>query len=199
MPDPRTAVSLTRRTLIAALPTSFFPTPGLAQSDRPPNWAVPVPETGLPNLYRVTIGLYRAAQPTAPGFTKAEHLGIRSVISLRQTVDDASLAGSTRLVLHRVPMKSRYVAELGSSKIVQVMRLLYHGLESGPVLVHCHHGADRTGLIIALYRLLAQGWSREAAVDELIHGGYGFHPIWANIPRYLHSVDLNDLRDRLAA
>ena len=96
-------------------------------------------------------------------------------------------------------MKSRYVAELGSAKIFEVMRLLYHGLETGPVLVHCHHGADRTGLIIALYRLLSQGWSREAAIDELIHGGYGFHPIWANIPRYLQSADLSDLRSRIAA
>jgi len=199
MPIPRTAASLTRRTLIAALPTSFFATPGLAQSERPQNWAVPVLQSSLPNLHRVTMGFYRAAQPTAAGFQQAEALGIRTVISLRQTVDDARLAVGTGLVLHRVPMKSRYVAELGGSKIVQVMRLLFHGLESGPVLVHCHHGADRTGLIVALYRLIAQGWSRDAAIAELIEGGYGFHPIWANIPRYVQSVDLADLKARIAA
>ncbi|MBC7739269.1 MAG: protein-tyrosine-phosphatase, partial [Candidatus Saccharibacteria bacterium] len=65
--------------------------------------------------------------------------------------------------------------------------------------VHCHHGADRTGLIVALYRLIAQGWSRDAAIAELIEGGYGFHPIWANIPRYVQSVDLADLKARIAA
>ena len=145
------------------------------------------------------MGLYRAAQPSSQGFIAAEALGIRSVISLRQTVDDASLAPNTRLTLTRVPMKSRYVAELNSSKIVQVMRLLYQGLETGPVLVHCHHGADRTGLICALYRMLSQGWSRDAAMDELINGGYGFHPVWANIPRYIQMVDLDALKDRIAA
>lgn len=199
MPIPRTAASLTRRTLIAALPSSFFATPGLAQAERPQNWAVPQLQPGLPNLHRVTMGFYRAAQPTAEGFQQAAALGIRTVISLRQTVDDAPLAVGTNLTLHRVPMKSRHVAELGGSKIVEAMRLLFHGLEAGPVLVHCHHGADRTGLIAALYRMVAQGWSRDAAIAELVDGGYGFHPIWANIPRYLNTVDLDDLKQRIAA
>ena len=199
MPLTRTAVTLTRRTLFAALPASFFPSPGLAQGQRPVNWAVPVATTGLPNLHRVSTDFFRSAQAGAAGFAAAEGLGIRSVISLRQTVDDAPLAKGTGLVLHRVPMKSRHVAELNGDKVVQVMRLLYAGLKRGAVLVHCHHGADRTGLICALYRVLSQGWSREAAVQELISGGYGFHPIWANIPRYVQNVDLDDLKRRIAA
>ena len=145
MPIPRTAASLTRRTLIAALPTSFFATPGLALAERPQNWAVPVSQPSLPNLHRVTMVFYRAAQPTAVGFQQAEALGIRTVISLRQTVDDARLAVGTGLVLHRVPMKSRYVAEKNGAKVVQAMRDLRAGMQLGPVLIHCHHGADRTG------------------------------------------------------
>ena len=199
MPLTRTAASLTRRTLLAAVPASFLPMPGLTQAQRPAHWAVPVAAPGLPNLHRVTLGLYRAAQPAAEGFVRAGGLGIRSVISLRQTVDDAPLAVGTRLTLHRVPMKSRYVAELHGDKIVQVMRCVYQGLQTGPVLVHCHHGADRTGLICALYRMLSQGWSRDAALEELVHGGYGFHPIWANIPRYIQTVDLAALKGRITA
>lgn len=199
MPMTRTAASLTRRTLLAALPASFFPTPGLSQSQRPAIWATAVSMVGVPNLHRVTAGLYRAAQPEAEGFAQLQARGIRSVISLRQTVDDAAIAAGTGLVLHRVPMKSRYVAEQGEAKIVMVMRLLYVELHKGPVLLHCHHGADRTGVICALYRILSQGWSREAALSELVNGGYGFHPIWANIPRYIQQVDLQALRDRIGA
>lgn len=195
----RTAASLTRRTLLAALPASFFPTPGLAQDQRPAHWASPLPVAALPNLHRVTPRLYRAAQPTAAGISQLETMGIRTVISLRQTVDDAPLAEGTGLTLHRIPMKSRHVAEQGGAKIVAVMQLLYREMQSGPVLVHCHHGADRTGLICALYRILSQGWTREAALDELINGGYGFHPIWANIPRYVQDADLAALQDRIAA
>lgn len=194
----RTAASLTRRTLLATLPASFFPVPGLSQSQRPADWAVAVAVPGPPNLHRVSKGFYRAAQPSAEGFRQLERLGIRTVISLRQTVDDIPLAAGMPLDLHRVPMKSRYVAEQNQTKVVQALQLLYQGLKVGPVLVHCHHGADRTGLICALYRVLSQGWTREAALDELIHGGYGYHPIWANIPRYIQQVDFAALRARIA-
>ena len=196
---PRTAVALTRRTLLAALPTSFLHMPGWAQSKRPIDWAVPVSVAGLPNLHRLTIGLYRCAQPSAEGFAAAEALGIRSVISLRQMVDDAPLAVGTRLTLHRVPMKSRYVAELEGAKIVQVMTQLYASVKTGPVLLHCRHGADRTGLICALYRMVTQGWTRDAAIEELMNGNYGFHPVWANIPRYLRTVDVDALKHMIAA
>ena len=199
MPLPRAAVALTRRTLLAALPTSFLPMPGWAQSDRPGNWAVPVAVAGLPNLHRVTMGFYRCAQPSAHGFAAAGALGIRSVISLRQMVDDAPLAMGTQVTLHRVPMKSRDVAELDGARIVQVMALLHACLETGPVLLHCRHGADRTGLICGLYRIVTQGWTRDAAIAELIHGNYGFHPVWANIPRYLQTVDVDALKHMIAA
>jgi protein tyrosine/serine phosphatase len=192
----RAAASLTRRTLLAALPASFFPTPGLSNAHRPAQWAMPVAAQGLPNLHRVSPSLYRAAQPDAAGFAQLPALGIRTVISLRQTVDDAALATPTPLTLHRVPMKSRHVAEQDGARIVRSLQLLYQA--QGPVLVHCHHGADRTGLICALYRMLSQGWTRDAALDELINGGYGFHPIWANIPRYLETVDIAALKDRIA-
>ena len=194
----RTAASLTRRTLLAALPASFFPVPGLSQSQRPADWAVPVAVPGAPNLHRVSKGFYRTAQPSAEGFGQLQKLGIRTVISLRQTVDDIPLAAGMPLNLHRVPMKSRHVAEQNQAKVVEALHLLYQGLKVGPVLVHCHHGADRTGLICALYRVLSQGWTREAALDELIHGGYGYHPIWANIPRYIQQADLAALRARIA-
>ncbi|MGV8986724.1 MAG: tyrosine-protein phosphatase [Cypionkella sp.] len=192
-------VSVTRRTLLAAMPVSFLPTRGLSFETRPATWAPRVLPgvAGVPNLYQVAPDLYRSAQPNAEGFHNIAGLGIRSVLSMRQTVSDAPLAAGTEISVYRVPMKSRYVAEKNGSKVVQAMRDLRYGLSQGPVLVHCHHGADRTGLIAALWRILYQGWSRQAAIDELIEGGYGFHPIWANIPRYLRRVDLADLQERI--
>lgn len=192
---------LSRRTLLAAVPASFLPIPGLAFEARPLIWAQPVRPAlaGVPNFHRVTPDLYRSAQPDATGFAGLAGMGIRSVLSMRQTVNDVPLAEGSGLMLSRVPMKSRHVAEKNGAKVVQAMRDLRAGLELGPVLVHCHHGADRTGLICALWRILYEGWSRQAAIDEMIEGGYGFHPIWANIPRYLRRVDLADLRERVEA
>jgi protein tyrosine/serine phosphatase len=191
--------AISRRAILAAVPASFLPIPGLAFEARPQAWAQRVlPEVaGLPNLHRVSRDLFRSAQPDEQGFRALSSLGIRSVLSLRQTVNDAPLADGTGLTLYRVPMMSRYVAEKNGAKVVQAMRDLRGGMKAGPVLVHCHHGADRTGLIAALWRILYEGWSKQAAIDEMIEGGYGFHPIWANIPRYLRRVDLDDLRERI--
>ncbi len=193
----RTAASLTRKTLLAALPTSFFPTPGLTQSQRPLTWAQPVALEGVPNLYQVTDNLYRSAQPNAAGFKALAAAGVQTVVSVRQTVNDVPHGKDTGIAFARIPMKSRYVAENGGWRVVRSLRAVYAGMEQGPTLIHCHHGADRTGLIVALYRILSQGWTREAALAELIDGGYGFHPIWANIPRYVGRVDLQDLEARV--
>ena len=191
--------SLTRRTLLAAVPASFLPTPGLTADRRPDAWAQHRALQGVPNLYRITADLYRSGQPDVEGFHNLHSLGVKSVLSMRQTVNDATLATGTTLILHRIPMKSRYVAEKSGSKVVAAMQALKQSLALGPTLIHCHHGSDRTGLIAALYRMLYQDWSREAALQELIAGGYGYHAIWANIPRYVDRVDLHDLRARIDA
>ncbi len=193
-----TYAALTRRTIRAVAPAAFLPTPGLAEEARPQTWAQPVPLEGALKLYQITPTLYRSAQPTAEGFHKLATLGIKSIISLRQTVNDTPLAAGTGLTLTRIPMKSRYVAEKNGAKVVAVMQALYTGLSQGPTLIHCHHGADRTGLIAALYRVLDEGWSREEALRELNSGGYGFHSMWANIPRYLSCADLTALKSRIA-
>ena len=168
--------------------------------DRPALWAAPITLPGVPNLHQVTDRLYRSAQPEAAGFRNlATRLGIKTVISLRQTVDDAPLVEGTALLLHQVPIKTWHIGDDQSQQIVEALRQVRAGLVQGPVLLHCTHGADRTGMIIALYRMLYQGWSREAATTEMTDGQFGFHAIWTNIPAYLRKVDLDALQRRVDA
>ncbi len=47
-----------------------------------------------------------------------------------------------------------------------------------PILVHCHHGKDRTGMVIAAYRMKYQGWSYDEAVKEM--KSYGFSPFFGS-------------------
>ena len=35
-----------------------------------------------------------------------------------------------------------------------------------PIFVHCRRGADRTGVMVALYRIVAHGWDGKKAVKE---------------------------------
>jgi DSP-PTPase phosphatase fused to NAD+ Kinase len=68
--------------------------------------------------------------------------------------------------------------------------------EHTPVLVHCQHGADRTGTMLALYRVAVQGWTKEAAIREMTRGGYGYHKIWIELPPWIRDLDIGSLRSK---
>jgi hypothetical protein len=48
-------------------------------------------------------------------------------------------------------------------------------------------------VVVAAYRMAVQGWSKEAAVREMFDGGFGYHAMWRNIPRYLAQLDATRL------
>jgi protein tyrosine/serine phosphatase len=164
-----------------------------AVKTRPANWAVPIMLEGVPNLHRLTDTLYRSEQPTRTGFQNLEKLGIRTVISLRFFNDDEDEARGTGLALKRVKILTW---RAGDDHVVQVIRMLRQK-ENGPFLIHCQHGADRTGLMSAMYRMLEQDWTAQEALDELVDGGYGFHSLWKNIRRYVLAADVTRLRAAL--
>ncbi len=65
-----------------------------------------------------------------------------------------------------------------------------------PVLVHCQHGADRTGSMCALYRVTVQGWSKEETLREMTQGGFGFHGIWENLIQWINALDMEEIGRR---
>jgi len=174
--------------LTAAL---LFGAPALAQEPgRNPRWAVPVDLPHTENFYRITPNLYRAAQPSAEAFQEYEKFGIKTVINLRSKNSDRKyLKGGSTLRLIEVPMKAW---DVDDDEVIAVMRLIKN--EPGPILIHCQHGADRTGIMVAMYRLVFENWTREEALDELVGGGYGFHKIWKNIPKYIKEVDVAGIK-----
>ena len=155
-------------------------------------WAVPAYAKGLPNLHRVTAGLYRSAQPTAGGMRSAEDMGIRTVLNLRAFHSDDDLAEGTRLTLMRLEINTWAMDE---EEILAGLRIILRA--KPPVLVHCQHGADRTGTLLAAYRMVIQGWPRDKAITEMLDGGYGYHAIWGNLITLLENLDVAGLRARL--
>ena len=159
-------------------------------SSRPAHWAEAITLEGVPNLHRLTPMLYRSEQPTALGMQNLEKLGIRTVINLRAFNDDDEEVKGTSLRTERVKILTWRIDD---KHVIEVMRMLKKP-ENGPFLIHCQHGADRTGLMSAMYRILEQGWTPEDALKELVDGGYGYHSMWKNIVRYVQSVDPGKLR-----
>ena len=161
-----------------------------AAVQRPAHWAEPITLEGVPNLHRITPLLYRSEQPTALGMQNLEKLGIRTVINLRYFNNDKDEVRGTTL---RTAQTRILTWRIGDDHVIEVMRMLKQ-TENGPFLIHCQHGADRTGLMSAMYRVLEQGWTPADALAELTDGGYGYHSVWKNIRRYMESVDVEKLR-----
>jgi protein tyrosine/serine phosphatase len=165
---------------------------------RPSQWAEPVRLSGVDNLHRVTENLYRGAQPTRKGFQNLEmKLKITTVLDLQVQHADAPLGEGTKLKFVKSPMVAWHVDDNHGDKLVRALRLIKSGIKSGKVFVHCTHGADRTGTVMALWRMMEQNWSADDAIDELRDGGFNFHSIFANIPKYLETVDIEALRLRV--
>jgi protein tyrosine phosphatase (PTP) superfamily phosphohydrolase (DUF442 family) len=166
-------------------------TPDVAK--RPADWAQPIKMDGVPNLHKVSDTLYRSAQPTAEGMKSLrEKLGIKTIISLRSFHSDRDEIGKTELGYEHITMKAWHPEEKEAVRFLQIVT----DPKRQPVLVHCQHGADRTGTMCAIYRITVQKRSKEAAVKEMREGGFGFHEIWSNLPDWIDALDIEKLKEK---
>ena len=154
------------------------------------------PITGVENFATVIDDeLYRGGQPSYDGIQQLKERGVRTVIDLR---DD------------RNPSERMWVEEAGMAYVnigsnasrvepAKIERFLKEVDEAQkPIFVHCFHGRDRTGLGVAVYRIVEEGWPREAALKELY--AHGYH--WAMFPgiaRYVRTFDAEQLKNSVDA
>jgi protein tyrosine/serine phosphatase len=163
-----------------------------AEEPRPQQWARRIESGEVPNLHQVSPMLYRSGQPRVDGFRELEKRGIRTVVSLVDDESDDAYAAGTKLRLLRVPVS---LTGISDDSMIAALRMLAKK-EDGPFLVHCLQGADRTGAVIAMHRILVEGWTKDAALRELRDGGYGFGlEVFA---KYVEGADVARLRARLA-
>ena len=135
------------------------------------------------NFYRVDERLFRSAQLDGSDAAKLHELGIKSIVNLRHfSRGGDKRAFGDQFWLANKPLQSW---EIKLAQIADVLRTIRERQKEGAVLVHCYHGADRTGLVVAMYRVIYQGWSLDAARSEMIDGGYGFHSMWQDIAGFL--------------
>jgi protein tyrosine/serine phosphatase len=168
--------------------------PGFAADARlrPQSWATPVLSENLHNWYQVDQLVYRSEQPDAEAMAEVEKFGIRRVLTLREYHDDEDETKASGLQIFRIPMNA---AKIETKDVVQALKIIKASDE--PILVHCWHGSDRTGTVIAMYRIVEQGWSKEAAIDELKNGGYGYHSIYGNIIDFINNADIDNLKKQI--
>ncbi len=125
-----------------------------------------IPLAGLPNFHRVNDRLYRGAQPDATGVRALAGMGIKSVINLRMPGDlwpeERDSVRASGMTYVDVPLHGvRRPTEVQIARVLSLIETL-----PPPVFVHCERGADRTGTVIACYRIAHEGWTEESALKE---------------------------------
>jgi len=148
----------------------------------------------LPNFQKVDDQVYRGAQPTDSGFKDLAQLGIKTIVDLRD-VGEHSQADEEKVV---TALGMRYVSipmhgmSTPKDDKVAAVQALFNDTASGPVFVHCKRGADRTGMVVAVYRISHDQWDNKKALSEAKSYGMSFfeRAIQSYVMSYRPSVTL---------
>jgi len=122
---------------------------------------------GVGNFQKVDDHVYRGAQPTREGFTNLSKLGIQTVIDLREPGDRSSTERKwvTGAGMRYISVPMYGMATPSNESVLKVLGFL-EDHSTGPVFVHCKRGADRTGGVIACYRVEHDHWENGRALAE---------------------------------
>ena len=130
--------------------------------------AASLPLPGVGNFYKVDNQVYRGAQPSDEGFARIANLGIKTVIDLREIGEHSQAherAVVTGLGMRYMSIPFQKRTEPSPELISKILGTL-NDTSAGPVFLHCQRGADRTGAVIACYRISHQSWERDRALSE---------------------------------
>ena len=148
------------------------------------------------NFHEVEEGkLYRSGQFHRRNIsTLQDGYEIGLILNLRNWINDSYEVKGTNIKEYRVRMRAKRIMD---SDVIEALKVIVNS--SKPVLVHCYHGSDRTGCIVACYRMVVQMWPREEAIAEFEKKELGYNEaFFPNIRNYLEKVDIESLRKAIS-
>jgi hypothetical protein len=129
-------------------------------------------EKGIPNFGQATPTLYRGGQPSAEGFETLARMGIAIVVDTGRSKRDQTLIKKLGMTYVSLPWYCPFPKDKVFAQFIKITR----ENPDKKIFVHCRLGDDRTGMMIAAYRMGQQGWTAKEAKQEMHEFGYrGVH------------------------
>ena len=149
----------------------------------------------LPNYFIVDDkALYRGGQPSTAGLKELTQKGIKTIINLRLGNFNEKVIQEykeDRIRMIHLPFSPN---DPQDSIMIEFLKILINPC-SRPAFVHCFHGADRTGAVCAIYRIIVQNWDKERAIAEMKKRG--LHWWHTNLIDYIHNLNVERIREML--
>jgi protein tyrosine/serine phosphatase len=186
-PASRFAEGLVRCTVLAAMLLSLA-APAFAQEPCAfdfPHDANPTPirDEDICNFHQVDAQLYRGGPPRPSAFPKLAALGVRTILDLEESSSAArerealeqfnrQVQPQERITLISFPITQTeiYWSGLSDDQVRKLFGLIQQAPK--PLFIHCFYGKDRTGAVVALYRMATGQKTYDEAHEEALHYGY---------------------------
>jgi tyrosine-protein phosphatase SIW14 len=123
---------------------------------------------GLPNFGEVTPRLYRGGQPTPQGFNKLAEMGVAIVVDFGRSPRDEKQTRKLGMEYVTIPWHCPFPKDEAFAKFLKLVK----ENPDKKIFAHCRLGDDRTGMMIAAYRMGTQGWSADEAMNEMKQFGF---------------------------
>lgn len=121
------------------------------------------------NRHRISKGAWRAAQPSPKDIRRFAREGVRTIVNLRGPRDCSSYALEQEACAKRgIELVDYQVRSRAAPTVAEIKgaQALFDKVEY-PILMHCKSGADRAGLMSALYVHFREGRPIEEAKQQL--------------------------------
>lgn len=134
-------------------------------------------DQNLPSIYnfgQVSTKVWRGSLPNDKSLHDLAKSGIKTIIDLRY---DGSGCKHEEQLANKLGLKYIHMpvgfGKLTTQEIISFLKVVVNP-SNLPVYIHCRQGADRTGSLIASYRIVVENWTFDKAYKEM--RSYHFKP-----------------------
>jgi tyrosine-protein phosphatase SIW14 len=131
---------------------------------------------GVPNAGKVSDVLLRGAQPSAKGLAELKKLGVTTIVDLRGNRGPVTREReeAESLGMHFIDIPVNGWSPPSNAQVAEFLKLFQLD-PTQKIFVHCYYGRDRTGVMVAAYRMTQQNWTVDQAVAEMYSFGFRYY------------------------